>query len=131
MPNGPKRAEMWRSFIASRCNYPAPDRLHAQLAVAEFHSFCGCGCNGFNVHIPIGSHVPPLTQPSGTGGMFFEADFALASDDHLEVLLFVDAQGNLSSVEVDVNGNSAPVPDEINIQGPAQHRHVSARLLRD
>ena len=63
--------------------------------------------------------------------MFFEADFDLASGDHLEVLLFVDGSGNLSFVEVDVNANSAPVPDEINIRGHAQHGHVSASLLRD
>ena len=62
--------------------------------------------------------------------MFLEADFDRASGDHLEVLLFVDGSGNLSSIEIDVNGNSAPVPDEINIQGPAQHGHM-ASLLQD
>ena len=131
MPNGPERADFWRSFIVNRCDYPAPDRLNAQLAVAEFHSFCDCGCNSFDVRVPLGSNVPPLTKQGATGGMFFEADFDLASRDHLEVLLFVDESGNLSSVEIDVNGNSAPVPDEINIVGPAQHGHVSASLIQD
>ncbi|WP_140884673.1 hypothetical protein [Muricoccus nepalensis] len=63
--------------------------------------------------------------------MFFEADFGLASGDRLEVLLFVDGSGNLSFVEVSVNVNSAPVPDEIHLHGPAQHGHVSASLLQD
>ena len=97
VPNGPERAEMWGSFIMSRCDYPALDRLRAQLAVAEFHSFCACGCNSFEVRIPLGSTVPPLTQPGG-GGMFFEADFDLVSGDRLEVLLFVDGFGNLNSI---------------------------------
>ncbi|WP_140887078.1 hypothetical protein [Muricoccus nepalensis] len=130
VPNGPERAEMWRSFIVSRCDYPAPDRLRAQLAVAEFHSFCACGCNSFKVRIPLSSNIPPLAQP-GEGGMFFEADFGLTSGDHLEVLLFVDGLGNLNFVEIDVNGNSSPVPDEIDILGSAQHRQLSASLLRD
>ena len=131
MPNGPQRAQMWRSFIASRCDYPAPGRLQAQLAVAEFHSFCACGCNGFDVRIPLGSNVPPLTRPGEAGGMFFEAGFDLASGDRLEVLLFVDGSGHLSAIGIDVNGNSAPVPDEISIQGPARHGHMSASLLHD
>ncbi|TPG41942.1 hypothetical protein EAH89_28255 [Roseomonas nepalensis] len=63
--------------------------------------------------------------------MFFEADFGLTSGDHLEVLLFVDGLGNLNFVEIDVNGNSSPVPDEIDILGSAQHRQLSASLLRD
>lgn len=121
---------MWRSFITSRSNYPAPDRLRAQLAVAEFHSFCACGCNSFEVRIPPGSTVPPLTQPGGEG-MFFEADFDLVSGDRLEVLLFVDGFGNLNSVEIDMNGNSSPVPDEIDVLGSAQHGHMSASLFRD
>lgn len=63
--------------------------------------------------------------------MFFEADFDLASGDRLEVLLFVDGSGHLSAIGIDVNGNSAPVPDEISIHGPAQHGHMSASLLHD
>src|SRR2546423_13621489 len=49
MANGPARAEFWKEFVANRCEYPAPDRLRAQLADAEFYDFCECGCNSFAV----------------------------------------------------------------------------------
>ena len=126
MLNGPERAEFWRSFISARCAYPAPGRLHAQLAAAEFHSFCKCGCNSFAVRIPLGANVPPLTLPGNSGGMFFEADFDLAPNALLEILLFVDGSGNLSFIEIDLNGNSEPIPDTLDIVGrlimPASRR---------
>lgn len=131
MPNGPERAEMWRSFIANHCGYPAPGRLRAQLAAAEFHSFCTCGCNSFDVRITDTSSIPPLAQPGRTGGLLFEADFDLAAGDRLEVLLFVDGSGHLSFVEIAVNVNSAPVPDEIDTRGPARCRYVSEIMLQD
>ena len=129
--NGPERAEFWRSFIPARCAYPAPGRLRAQLAAAEFHSFCNCGCNSFAVRVPPSADVLPLTSPGDSGGMFFEADFDLAPNGSLEILLFADDGGDLSFIEIDLNGNSEPVPDAPDIVGPAYHAHISAVLLPD
>ena len=129
--NGPERAEFWRSFIPAHCAYPAPVRLCAQLTAAEFHSFCNCGCNSFAVRIPLGADVLPLTLPGDSGGMFFEADFDLAPNASLEILLFVDGAGNLSFIEIDLNGNSEPVPDAPDIIGLAHHAHISVSLLPD
>lgn len=130
MPNGPDRAEFWRSFIIGRCDYPAPDRLGRQLQVAEFHSFCPCGCNTFDVRLPPGSDVPALTS-SGKRGAIFEADFPCSTGDQLEIILFSDEHGHLSCIEVDLNSNSAPVPDDIRIVGAACFTHASASLLPD
>lgn len=69
--------------------------------------------------------------PDEKGGMCFEADFTSANEDSLEILLFVDGLGNLPFIEIDLNGNSAPVPDDVNVVGPPYHVHVSAGLLLD
>ena len=131
VPNGPERAEFWRSFILAHCAYPAPDRLRAQLAATEFHSFCNCGCNSFAVRVPPSADVLPLTSPGDSGGMFFEADFDLAPNGSLEVLLFADGGGDLSFIEIDLNGNTEPVPDAPDIVGLVHHAHISAGLLPD
>lgn len=47
--------------------------------------------------------------------MFFEADFRLNDGRQLEVLLFADANGNLGSVDVQCQGNTEPVPDELTL----------------
>jgi hypothetical protein len=88
MANGPERARFWRTFIAERCEYPAPIRLNAQLAVAEFFDFCGCGCNSFGVRVPASAEVSPLAEPNGNFGMIFEADFLLAGKS-LEIALLL------------------------------------------
>ena len=63
--------------------------------------------------------------------MFFEADFDLTSSALLEILLFVDGGGNLSFIEIDLNGNSEPIPGTLDIVGPAHHARISAGLLPD
>ena len=63
--------------------------------------------------------------------MFFEADFDLSPNGSLEILLFADGGGDLSFIEIDLNGNSEPVPDAPDIVGPAYHAHISAGLLPD
>ena len=116
MANGPERADFWRRFIGERCHYPAPERLRAQLTVAEFSDFCPCGCNSFAVNIPQSAEVEPLAVPSGRGGMVFEADFNLPAGQTLEILLFVGEDGNLAYVEIDCLANTSPVPDEITVE---------------
>jgi hypothetical protein len=111
MLNGPARAEFWKDFLVSRCGYPAPERLRAQLSEAEFSEFCDCGCNSFAVKAAAG--VQPLVRPGGGYGSIYEADFKLSDGRTLEVILFSDETGNLVYVEIDCCANSYPIPDVI------------------
>ncbi len=45
--------------------------------------------------------------------MFFEADFHMEDGRQLEVLLFADERGNLAGVDVQCQGNTEQVPDEL------------------
>ena len=130
MANDSARAEFWKEFVASRCKYPAADRLHAQLAKAEFCDFCECGCNSFAVKA---SEDAPLLVPSrGSAGSraIYTADFKMADERTLEIILFADETGNLDYIEVDCCANSYPVPDVIEADAQPFHTWASERLLR-
>jgi hypothetical protein len=127
MANGPARAEFWKEFVTSRCNYPAPDRLHAQLAEAEFSEFCDCGCNSFAVKSSPGA--PPLLPSGGGYGAIYTADFKLADERTLELILFADDDGNLAYIEIDCCANSYPVPDVIEADVEPFHTWATERLL--
>lgn len=126
MPNDPARAEFWKEFILTRSGYPSPDRLRAQLSVAEFSEFCDCGCNSFAVKSSSGA--TPLVSP-GRYGPIYEADFLLNDEKSLELILFADEHGNLVYVEVDCCSNSCPVPDLIEAQGSPFRTRASKGLL--
>jgi hypothetical protein len=128
MANDFARAEFWKGFVANQCEYPAADRLQAQLAGAEFYDFCGCGCNSFAVK--ANKDAPPLVPPhSGPGRRaIYTADFKMADDLTLEIILFADPSGNLDYIEVDCCANSYPVPDLIEVGQPF-HTSALARLI--
>lgn len=128
MANDATRAEFWRQFIATRCEYPAPARLQAQLAVAEFFEFCACGCNSFAVRIPGSARVEPLAPPYAHRYAAFEAFFHLPADKSLEVVIHLDADGYIDYVNVDCCANSEPVPDEIEAADPPYRVWASQRL---
>jgi len=133
MPNGPDRAQFWKEFLVERCDYPAPERLRAQLAEAVFSDFCDCGCNSFAVEVPVG--VAPLANarrnpPEGSGAIY-TADFEMGDGRTLEIILFAGDSGNLDYVEVDCCANSYPVPDHISVEGEPFRRWEAMRLLPD
>jgi hypothetical protein len=127
MANDRSRAEFWKAFIAGRSRYPAPDRLRAQFAEAEFSGFCDCGCNSFAVK--VGGNTPPLAVPGGRYGAVYEADFNLSDGRTLEIVLFADGCGNLAFVEVDCCANSYPVPDTVEAEDEPFHTRASDSLL--
>ncbi len=127
MPNDAARAEFWKEFILSRCHYPAPERLRAHFSAATPHNFCECGCNSFEIVVSKGAAVP-LTAP-GRSGMFFEADFRMGDGRQLEVLLFADEQGNLAGVDVQCQGNTEPVPDELCLDDEPFHVWSSEKAI--
>jgi len=129
MPNDAYRAEFWKQFILERCHYPAPDRLKAQLSAATVTSFCQCGCNSFEVAVDEGKPAPPVTAP-GSFGLCFEADFHLADGRQLEVLLFADEKGNLAGVDVQCQGNTEPVPEEMALDQEPFYVWASEKLIR-
>ncbi len=111
MANGPPHAQFWKEFVTNRCGYPAPDRLRAQLSGAEFSEFCECGCNSFAVKVR--PDLPTLVPSGGGYRAIYTADFLLADERTLEIILFVDDDGNLAFIEVDCCANSYPVPDVV------------------
>ena len=129
MPNGPARAEFWKDFVASRCDFPAVDRLRAQLAKAEFGDFCECGCNSFAVK--ASEDAPPLMPPGGGPGHWaiYTADFKMADERTLEIILFANETGHLDYIEVNCCANSYPVPDVIEADDQPFHTWASQRLL--
>ncbi|HEY5721531.1 MAG TPA: hypothetical protein VIT45_04340 [Allosphingosinicella sp.] len=128
MANGPARAAFWMEFVTDRCDYPAPDRLRAQLTNAEFSEFCGCGCNSFAVRVK--PDVAPLARSGGSHGAIFAADFKLADDRTLEIILFANEEGNLDYIEVDCCANSCPVPDVIDVTPEPFRKWSGEGLLR-
>lgn len=127
MSNGPARAEYWRDFLLARSGYPAPDRLRAQLAGAEFWDFCNCGCNSFAVKAPAGA--APLVPSGGGYGAIYTEDFRLKDELTLEIVLFADGTGNLVFIEVDCCANSYPVPLTIDAEARPFQTWASSQLL--
>jgi hypothetical protein len=131
MANTPERAEFWKEFILTRCQFPRPERLRAQFAAATLSDFCSCGCNSFRVDVPASAGVDPIAQPSLRTGTTFEANFWV-DEQHgttLDVILFADESGNLSYVEIDYCVNSFPVPDEIAVTGQPYAVRTSPTLI--
>jgi hypothetical protein len=134
MENGPERAEFWKAFIADKVGYPSPTRLREQFDNAEFTDFCECGCNSFGVKIAAESAARPLLPPTSKhipGGHWsiYEADFRLADDKTLEIIIFADRNGNLAYVEVDCCANAYPVPSVIEVNDPPFHTRAADDLL--
>ena len=122
----PQRLAFWVELIVERCGFPSSQRLANQFASASFSEFCDCGCNSFADSVPNDGTVAPIAVPNGGAGAIFESSFRLEpSGQSLEIILFADAPGNLSYVEIDCNANSEAVPEEIAIVGAPYHVHVS------
>ncbi len=126
-----ERVEFWIDFICANSQFPASERLRVQFGVATLSDFCNCGCNSFAVAVPADVVIEPIARPGTPGGMIFESAFKLfPTGKSLEILLFSDTNGNLSYVEIDCNGNSEPVPDTIQINGPPYHVYASSAVAR-
>ena len=57
------------------------------------------------------------------------ADFKLADERTLEIILLADDSGNFAYIEVDCCANSCPVPDVIAADVEPFHTWATARLL--
>ena len=96
MTNTPQRAEWWKEFICTKCQFPAPEKLRAQFVAAELTEFCDCGCNSFKVQVPEDCSVAPIASAGGYGAVF-ETNFYLTEEGKtLEVILLANEVGNLA-----------------------------------
>jgi hypothetical protein len=124
-----QRLEFWKTFLVEQSGFPAPERLAQQLAAASVTEVCDCGCNSFGTRVPPESEAPALCEPMAHAAAVFQSYFLLEpSGKSLEIVIHADALGNLSYVNIDCNANSEPVPELIQITGPAYHVFASQGL---
>ena len=114
MPNSEATAKRWMRFIVDREEIPFRSKLAPYFTDPKFTRLCDCGCNSFELLLPEDASLPLVSGP-GSYGMFFEVNYELPENRVLEFLFFVDRQGRLSGVDVEVSGNNFPVPDEPSI----------------
>jgi hypothetical protein len=127
--NSPEKARLWTEFLAARKEIPSGDRLLQHFNAGTISRICDCGCNSYNMKVPMNSGLEPLLPPSERGGCVFSMAFNL-SDRHesIELDLFVDAGGYLACVGVACNMNSESVPEKPQVAEPPYHVH--AALMR-
>jgi hypothetical protein len=111
MANSEATAKKWMAWLLEQHEIPFRLALSSYFANPTFGRFCDCGCNSFDLLVPDNSDLPALCTADGTGGMFFEIDFALRENRQLEFLFFCDRSGRLNGVDVEISGNNFPVPD--------------------
>ena len=111
MANTEATAKRWMQWLLEREEIPFRSALAAYFVDPAFSRLCDCGCNSFDLAIPVQSRLPPLCRPAKRGGMFFELDYELPECRQLEFLFFVDESGRLSGIDIEVSGNNFPVPE--------------------
>ena len=127
MSNGPGKAESWTEFLATRPEFPRGERLRAALRAGAITRLCDCGCNSYDIQVPEGA-CDRIAAP-GRSGAVFQISFSTGDDSgSLELVVFADARGQLSGIEVDYCANSFPVPDNVQIKEPPYHVEVSRAL---
>jgi hypothetical protein len=128
MSNTLARASKWVTFLASRSEFPAGDKLLAAFHAGKITRLCDCGCNSFDIEVEEGAAMP-LAQPGDHGGAVFELEFRTSEEQRtLEFVVLVGANGQLSGIEVDYCANSYPVPDDPVLVEPPYHVRTSAAL---
>jgi len=122
------RASKWVTFLASRSEFPAGEKLLAAFHTGKITRLCDCGCNSFDIEVEQGAAMP-LAQPGDRGGAVFELEFRTSEEQRtLEFVVLVGANGQLLGIEVDYCANSYPVPDEPVLMEPPYHVRTSAAL---
>jgi hypothetical protein len=124
MKNTVEIARKWIEFLASRPEFQGGSVLLDQFAAGTIARLCDCGCNGYEFSLSSNVCKAVLAPPSERGGLAFELAFQTTeSGASVELLLFVDAEGNLAGLDVDFCGNSSSMPDEVSLIEPPYHVH--------
>jgi hypothetical protein len=115
MANNNAKARAWLEFLAKEPAVPFGSTLQAHFDAGRITRLCDCGCNSFDLEIPEGVVLVPLAPP-GRSGKFFEVVYESSAEAEVALLVFVDARGYLSGLDVTCgDGNHAPLPDDVQL----------------
>jgi hypothetical protein len=115
MSNNEAKARAWLEFLAKEPAVPFGPTLRAHFDAGRITRLCDCGCNSFDLEIPKGVALDPLAEP-GPSGKFFEVVYESRAEAEVAFLIFVDARGYLSGLDVTCgDSNHAPLPDDIQL----------------
>jgi hypothetical protein len=115
MSNNEAKARAWLEFLAKEPAVPFGPTLRAHFDAGRITRLCDCGCNSFDLEIPKGVTLDPLAEP-GPSGKFFEVVYESSAETEVAFLIFVDARGYLSGLDVTCGAsNHAPLPDDIQL----------------
>lgn len=113
MANSEVKAKAWLEHLASEPAIPFGSRMRAHFGAGHITRLCDCGCNSFDVEVPDGVGLEPISEP-GIPGKFFEIVYESNGEAEVAFLIFVDARGYLSGIDVTCGqGNHAKVPDNV------------------
>jgi hypothetical protein len=114
----------WTEFVASRAEFPCGDLLLRQFNAGEVTRLCDCGCNSYEFRASSDSGIPSLVAPGEHGGSVFELEFQTDEwGKTVSFVVFVDASGNLSGLDVHYCGNTSPMPEHPRLAEPPFHIH--------
>ena len=115
MGNSEAKARGWLEFLAKEPTVPFGGKLRAHFDAGRISRVCECGCNSFDLEIPAGVALEPIAEP-GRPGKVFEVVYESNAEAEVAFLIFVDARGYLSSLDVTCgDGNHAPLPDHVRL----------------
>jgi hypothetical protein len=127
--NSPEKARLWTEFLATREEITGSERLLMQFNAGTISRICDCGCNSYDIQVPIDSGLEPLLPSKERGGCAFSVAFSLGNrTGSIEFDVFVNAGGYLAGIDVSCNGNSEPVPEKPQLAEPPYH--VNGPLMR-
>lgn len=109
MANGVEKAQYWLEILRHQA-LPNYNAFVSQLAIGRVTEVCQCGCNGFDYYVPDASSTPLAVG----SGLFCELAFESNCPEEIDILLFTDASGFLSRVDVTyAASNVGAMPDNI------------------
>jgi hypothetical protein len=89
--------------------------LKAHFDAGTITRLCDCGCNSFDIEIPEGVALLPIARwdEHAKDAMVFEIVYESTAEAEVTFMIFVDARGYLTSL--DVMCGAAPLPDDVRL----------------
>jgi len=123
MGNSEAKARQWLEVLAKEPAVPFRSNLREHFEAGHITRLCGCGCNSFDLEIPAEALLSPISVP-GHAGKVFEIVYESNAEAEVAFLVFVDARGYLSGIDVTCgDGNQASLPDDV-LLGEVLYAHV-------
>jgi hypothetical protein len=111
MNNCPTTEEVlrWRDWFVS-LDLPTLRKAQEQIKQGSISHTCTCGCRSFSVeHAPDASLEPVIVAKSA--GPFCELAFSSNAQDEVNVMLWADQRGVVTTVDITISGANNPWPD--------------------